>query len=369
MIQQEFLIADPIFPCPRTDSGPSATYLRALVENSPIAIVVLNAQHRFVMCNPAFEQLFQYSARQMASADLDSLIAGPEMAADAAQLTRRVMQGKKVHTVAQRRRRDGLMVDVEIHGIPLTLNGELNGELAGVYALYQDVTERNKAQTALRRISTQLENLQQEERRRLARDLHDSTSQELAVLNWNLGRLIALVDPKDEALRSLVQETREIASQCSARIRSAAYLLHPPLLGKAGLTLALPWMVEEFEQRSGIQVRLDISHNLGRLREEVEIAIYRVAQECLANVLRHSGSTESTVTLHRKGSMLELSVSDSGSSNAQQALLRSYNSGSGVGISGMRERMERLGGQLGIHCNGRGATVTARIPLEVSRYG
>jgi two-component system NarL family sensor kinase len=365
MIQQEFLVADPIFPCPRTDSGPSATYLRALVENSPIAIVVLDARHRYVMCNPAFEKLFQYTSRQLAAADLDDLIAGPEMAAEAAHLTRQVMQGRNVHMVAHRRRRDGMMVDVEIHGIPLTLNGSL----AGVYALYQDVTERNHAQTAFRKISNQLENLQQEERRRLARDLHDSTSQELAVLNWNLSRLSKLVGEKDEALRDLVRETREIASQCTARIRSATFLLHPPLLGKAGLTLAIPWMVEEFEQRSGIQVKLDMSQDLGRFREEVEIAIYRVAQEGLANVLRHSGSVESAITVYRKTALLELSVSDSGNRNAQQSLMRSYNSRSGVGISGMRERVEQLGGHLSIECTKAGTTVTATIPLEVGSYG
>ena len=362
MIQQEFLVADPIFPCPRTDAGPSATYLRALVENSPIAIVVLNAQHRFVMCNPAFERLFQYTPKQLSSADLDDLIAGPEMAEEAARLTRLVMQGKNVHMVAQRRRRDGMMVDVEIHGIPLTLNGDL----AGVYALYQDVTERNNAQMAYRKISDQLENLQQEERRRLARDLHDSTSQELAVLNWNLTRLMRLVGDQDEALQNLVRETREIASQCSARIRSASYLLHPPLLGKAGLTLAMPWMVEGFEQHSGIHVKLDMSDNLGRFRDEIEITIYRVAQEGLANVLRHAGSEEACISLCRKGSTLELAVSDSGRKHAQQSLMRSYNSRSGVGISGMRERVEQLGGYLSIECTEQGTTVTATIPLEAN---
>jgi len=365
MIQQEFSVSDPIFPCPRTDSGPSAIYLRALVENSPIAIVVLDARHRYVMCNPAFQKLFQYTPKQLSSADLDDLIAGPEMAVEAARLTRRVMQGKNVHMVAQRRRRDGMMVDVEIHGLPLTLNGAL----AGVYALYQDVTERNKAQTAYRKISGQLENLQQEERRRLARDLHDSTSQELAALNWTLTRLIRLVGDRDEELQNLVRETRELASQCSSRIRSAAYLLHPPLLGKAGLALAIPWMVEGFEQRSGIRVKLEMSDRLGRFSDEIEIAIYRVTQEGLANVLRHSGSAEAVISLYRKANRLELSVSDAGTANAREALMRSYNSRSGVGISGMRERLEQLGGRLSIDSGELGTTLKATIPLETETYG
>jgi two-component system NarL family sensor kinase len=206
-----------MFPFTRTDAGTSATYLRALIENSPIAIVVLDGQYRYTMCNPAFEKLFQYSPKELSAADLDDLIAGAEMADEAACLSGRVMRGNKVHTVTNGAGA-GMMVDVEVYGIPLMVGDKL----AGVYALYQDVTERKKAQMAFREISGQLENLQQQERRRLARDLHDATSQELAVLNWNLTRLMNLVGDRDEALKTLVQQTKEIAYECSARIRSVA---------------------------------------------------------------------------------------------------------------------------------------------------
>src|SRR4030088_1677532 len=184
MKEHEFFETHSIFPFTQKDTGTSAEYLRALIENSPIAIVALDGQYRYTMCNPAFEKLFQYTPKELSSADLDDLIAGPKMKDEATCLSGRVMRGNKVHTVTQRRRRDGMMVDVEVYGIPLMVDDKL----AGVYALYQDVTERNKAQTAFREISGQLENLQQEERRRLARDLHDSTSQELAALNWNRTR-------------------------------------------------------------------------------------------------------------------------------------------------------------------------------------
>jgi two-component system, NarL family, sensor kinase len=359
MIEHEFFETHTVFPPAGMADGPSATYLHALLENSPIAIVVLDAHHRYTMCNPAFERLFQYTPSQLLSADLDALISDPEKAEEAAQVTRAVLQGTKVHTVAQRRRRDGMMVDVEIYGIPLMVEGEL----AGVYGLYQDVTERNKARTAFREISDQFENLQQEERRRLAQDLHDSTSQELAVLNWNLTRLMSLVGEEDESLTSLVRETKEIARKCSASIRSASYLMHPPVLRKTGLSIAIPWLVEGFEQRSGIRVRLDMTPDLGRLREEVEIAIYRVAQEGLANVLRHSGSPEAWVSLQRKSSWLELTVRDRGSSAARD-LLMNANRRSGVGISSMQERVEQLGGRLTIECPVDGTTLKAFVPLE-----
>jgi signal transduction histidine kinase len=242
----------------------------------------------------------------------------------------------------------------------------VDDKLAGVYALYQDVTERNKAQIAFREISGQLENLQQEERRRLARDLHDSTSQELAVLNWNLTRLMSLVADGDTTVKTLVRQTKEIAYECSAQIRSIAYLLHPPLLGDAGLAQAVPWLAEGFEQRSGIRVALDISPDLGRCRDEVEIAVFRIVQEGLANVLRHSGSTVSKISLHRKGQWLELAVSDQGKGNTRESLIEARDRRDGIGISGMRERVEQLGGCLRIQCNQEGTTVRATIPLEAN---
>jgi two-component system, NarL family, sensor kinase len=365
MREHEFFETHTMFPSPRMDAGTSATYLRALIENSPIAIVVLDAHHRFTICNPAFERLFQFTPKELSSADLDGLIAGPDKVEEAARLSRLVLQGHKVHTVAQRRRRDGMMVDVEIYGIPLIVDSDL----AGVYGLYQDVTERNKAQTAFRVISDRLENLQHEERRRIARDLHDSTSQELTVLNWNLTRLKNLVGDRDQALQVLVQETREIALQCSARIRSASYLLHPPLLGEAGLTRALPWLAEGFEQRSGIRVALTMSSDLGRFRDGVEIAIFRIVQEGLANVLRHSGSPVVRIALHRIEGWLQLEVRDEGKGHAREVLIQARDSKSGVGISGMRERVEELGGCLTIDCNGEGTTVLATIPVAMGFHG
>jgi two-component system NarL family sensor kinase len=222
---------------------------------------------------------------------------------------------------------------------------------------------------AFRAISDQMDNLQQEERRRIARDLHDSTSQELTVLNWNLTRLKNIVGDADGALKLLVQQTQEIAMQCSARIRSASYLLHPPLLGEAGLTRALPWLVEGFEQRSGIRVVLKMSSDLGRYRDGVEIAIFRIVQEGLANVLRHSGSPIVRISLERMEDWLRLDVSDEGKGHAREMLLQARDSKSGVGISGMRERVEQLGGCLRIECNSEGATVIATIPIEMDFRG
>ena len=150
----------------------TAACLKALFDDSPVAIVALDSEHRFVMCNRSFEALYQFSRKELMASDLDELITAPDTLHDARSLSQAVLRGQKVHLVSQRRRKDGMTVDVEIHGIPLIVDGTLSG----VIALYQDVTDRNRAQAAFRRISDQLDNLQQEERRRVARDLHDSNA-------------------------------------------------------------------------------------------------------------------------------------------------------------------------------------------------
>ncbi|HEX4651905.1 MAG TPA: PAS domain S-box protein [Granulicella sp.] len=362
---------------PWSSPAGSDPHLQALIEHSPIAILILDAHHRYRMCNPAFEKLFQFTHSELLVTDPDDLIAGPELAHEAAYLSDRVLQGSKVHIVTQRRRKDGTTLDVELHGVPLMVDGELTG----VYALYQDVTERNRARTALLQMSDKLQNLQQEERRRLARDLHDSTSQELAVLNWNLSRLQRLVQhDEDSALHELVEQTKELAYQCSAKIRSASYLLHPPLLEKAGLCSAVSWLAEGFEQRSGIRVLIDSLPQLGRISSEAEVAVFQTLQESLSNVLRHSGSPVVRISLRKNAQWLRLAVSDEGkgtkTSLSTEDLPKSVHGGlqqrdqesleaRGLGIRGMRERLEQLGGSLTVSRSSRGTTLVATVPAEV----
>lgn len=240
----------------------ASTQVEALISNSPIAIVALDGHHRFMTANPAFLHLFGYTPDDFLSSDFDAMIAAPGMEEESRQLSRSVLQGDKVHVVTHRRRRNGTIIRVEISGIPLMEDGRL----AGVYALYQDLTERTQAEDALRAMADRVEAAQEYERRRIARDLHDSTSQELTALIWNLNRLTRLVEGQNETVKSLVHQTREIASQCSARIRSASYLMHPPELQPGGLTQALPLLAEGFEERSGIPVELTVDRGLGRFR-------------------------------------------------------------------------------------------------------
>lgn len=364
MREQAVTPAPSAAPFPRLDPSTSATYLQALIGNSPIAIIALDALHRVTASNPAFEKLFQYTADDLLAADLDSLIALPGHEAETARLSRLVLEGNHVHAVTQRRRRDGSLVDVEVHGIPLLLHGQLSG----VYGLYQDLTEQTRARSAVRAISDQMERLQQEERRQIARDLHDSTAQELTVLNWNLNRLHTLVEHGDESLKQLVGQTRRIALECSARIRSASFLLHPPLLGHGGLTQALPWLVEGFEQRSGIRVLLDLSTDLGRFPDAVELVLFRVVQEALTNALRHSGASSVRIALRHDRGSLALEVSDDGSTLGRALRIDTEITRGSVGVAGMRERVEGLGGSLSIHCIPTGTVVMATLPIELTAH-
>jgi PAS domain S-box-containing protein len=338
----------------------SGAYLQALIENSPIAIVILDANHHYRMCNPAFEQLFQYSHSDLSASDLDHLISRPEQLEEAETLSRSVMLGSKVHTVTQRRRKDGVTVDVELHGVPLIVGGRVTG----VYGLYRDLTEQNRARTERLQMSDRLLTMQLEERRRIARDLHDATSQELAVLNWNLSRLKTLVKEEDQVLRDLVEQTKELAYQCSARIRSASYLLHPPLLDEVGLSSAVARLAEGFEERSGIRVMVDTPAELGRFSGETEVAVFRTVQESLANVLRHSGSPVVRISLRKSSQWLKLAVADEGKSSKAGAVLENFEE-RGLGIRGMRERLEQLGGWLTITRSIGGTTLVAAVPAGV----
>lgn len=333
-----------------SDAETYRTYLDALIEHSPIAIIVLDAQHQYEMCNPAFEKLFQYGRESLMATNVDELISVPSHARDARRITRRVLQGHKVHAITQRRRRNGEIIEVELYGVPLMVNGTIRG----VYGLYQNITERSRAESAVRQLSSRLIQLQDEERRRIARDLHDTTSQELAVLNMKLQRLETMLGDVESPFRSLLSETLQLATECSQKIRTASYLLHPPLLQEAGLRPAVLWLVNGFADRSGIRVSVRIDSELGRLCQQVELALFRVIQESLANVLRHSGSPVVDVEICHTATTVKAIVADRG-----HGILDPLSIEKGVGIAGMKERVERLSGSLQVTSNSTGTTVCA----------
>ena len=229
----------------------------------------------------------------------------------------------------------------------------------------QDVTAQKRAQDTVRWLSGRLLQLRDDERRRLARDLHDSLGQILTAVKMNLSFLGRDTSHLDERGRNAVTESRELIDGCIKEVRTLSHLLHPPMLDEVGLLPAIRWFVTGFSQRSGVEVQLDLPATLHRLPIELEIAVFRAVQESLTNVHRHSGSATATVSLHVESDQVHLHIIDHGCGIPPQKLSsRQENATIGIGILGMRERMRQLGGQLEIQSPGNGTTVHVILPLS-----
>ncbi len=224
----------------------------------------------------------------------------------------------------------------------------------------------NVTNHGLRELSSRLLQVQDEERRRIARDLHDSTGQSLALLSMNLSALETEASRLSPSLAKGLEKSAEMVRKIAAELRTLSYLLHPPLLEEVGLESALRWYIDGFDQRSNIKVSLELSPNLGRLSRELELAVFRVIQECLTNVHRHSGSATANIRVVRSGGKIQLHVRDEGKGIPPQKLARLAAAGdSGVGLRGMRERVKSLGGELQIESDGKGTEIRMVIPTEV----
>jgi signal transduction histidine kinase len=215
----------------------------------------------------------------------------------------------------------------------------------------------------LRELSARLLHLQDEERRRIARELHDSVGQMLVALTMNLSAVRDDVERLTKTAAAL-NDSENLVREMSSEVRTISHLLHPPLLDEAGLSSALQWYVDGFARRSGIKVELDLPDDLGRLSSELETAIFRVVQECLTNIHRHSASPVAKIQLRRRDHQLLVEVEDEGKGIPPEKQEKMASAGApGVGIRGMRERIRQLGGTLEIHSNGAGTTVTGWLPV------
>jgi signal transduction histidine kinase len=223
--------------------------------------------------------------------------------------------------------------------------------------------ERTRAEVALRRLSANLLRTQDAERRRLARELHDSAGQDLVALQINLGFLQKCSRPQSKTHQT-IKECQEIVKRCISEIRTMSYLLHPPLLDTLGLEAAVRCYVNGYVKRSNILVDVDIAANMGRLEPDVETAFFRIIQESLTNIHRHSGSQTARIRIGVDAGAAFVEVSDSGSGIAA---LRDASgclpNEAGVGITGMKERLRELKGTFEILSSQRGTLVRASVPL------
>ena len=224
------------------------------------------------------------------------------------------------------------------------------------------VVERKRVEESLKHLSTRLMRSQDEERRRIGRELHDSAGQYLAALQMNLDMLHNEVSGLKGRTPQLLAESIDLVQRCSAEIRTLSYLLHPPLLEEAGLGVTVSWYVEGFSKRSGIPVTLEIPPDLGRLRSDMELAVFRILQESLTNIHRHSGSKTATVRMISQNNALVLEIGDRGKGIPEKASAEPAKS-PGVGIAGMRERLSEIGGELQLSSDTNGTLVRAKIPI------
>jgi signal transduction histidine kinase len=223
-----------------------------------------------------------------------------------------------------------------------------------------------KRTAALRRLSQQLMRMQDDERRKVARDLHDSTGQTLAALKMKLFALEQQVK-NDPATSEALEDIARIAEQALQEIRTTSYLLHPPLLDEAGLASAASWYIEGFSKRSGLVVNFGCAPEIERLPNDIEIVLFRVLQESLTNVHRHSGASLVNIWLARSHESVLLEVQDNGTGIAPDLLDGLQNINIGVGLAGMRERTDDLNGQFEMESSPKGTTLRIKIPLAPVR--
>jgi signal transduction histidine kinase/ABC-type uncharacterized transport system substrate-binding protein len=247
---------------------------------------------------------------------------------------------------------------------------DLIARLNLVGEIFAGALSRKYADIELQGLTARLLRSQDDERRRIARELHDVTAQNLGTITLNLAGLLQNRFRPSDVLRILM-ECRALGEQSLDELRTLSYVLHPPMLDQAGLVFALEWYIDGFIKRSGIAVGLVVSPDLNRLPPEIEIALFRVVQECLINIHRHSGSSTAEIRLERWGGRVVLEVKDQGRGLPVNGEVREADDlvSVGVGIPGMRQRLSQLGGSLEIEMGDHGTTVTAVVPLEeVGKY-
>jgi len=268
----------------------------------------------------------------------------------------------------------GILIFLSVSGVLLAMGEARRRHEQVLWAAQRELGEAVKERTVeldktnqnLRELSARLMQLQDDERRRIARELHDSVGQMLAALGMNLAAVGTDIERLVKTANT-VNDSAALVQELSREVRTISHLLHPPLLDEAGLASALHWYVEGFAERSKIQVDLEIPADFERLERESETAIFRTVQECLTNIHRHSESPTARIRVVVSDGHVCVEVEDRGRGIPAEKQFEMASTGTpGVGIRGMRERLRQLGGSLDIHSNGKGTLIMARLPLAVT---
>jgi PAS domain S-box-containing protein len=335
---------------------------RSLVQNATVGIYRATPDGRILMANPTLVRMLGFdSFEELAARNLEREGFEPSYSRRAfkEQIER---EGEVKSLEAAWTKRDGSVVFVRESARAARAD---DGSVLYYDGIVEDVTQRKQAEESMRQLSGRLLRIQDEERRHIARELHDTTAQSLAALAINLSVVKDSAPDLKPRASACLSESLQLAEQCSREVRTLSYLLHPPLLDEVGLTSALRWYTGGFAQRSGIEVHLDVSPELARLPADVELTFYRIVQEGLTNIHLHSGSKTARIRLERRPEQIVLTMADEGHGIPARILERAegYAPEFGVGIQGVRERMRQLGGRLEISSSSEGTTLTAILPL------
>ena len=387
-------------PALRLKSDKAIGLLASIIDSSDDAIVSKTLEGIITSWNRGAERLFGYTAKEAIGQPI-SMIIPLDRRDEETQILGRLRQGERIdHFDTVRVRKDGTKLDISLTISPVR---DAAGRIIGASKIARDITGRKRIERELneseqrfrtladaldtqvqfrtqelrrrnaeimqqsdqlRDLSGRLMSAQDEERRRIARDLHDSAGQNLAALAMTVARIEDEAKRDPARLRETVKEARDLIEGLTREIRTTSYLLHPPMLDEMGLASALGWYLEGLQQRSGLIIELNIPSDFGRLAPDVELAIFRLVQECLTNIHRHSGSKTAVVRIIRGPDKIYAEVQDHGKGMSPErfAEVQSQGAGVGVGIRGMRERVRQAHGELTVDSNALGTKITATFP-------
>lgn len=374
------------FPSTRPGIDQTVEFEVKLLSTVKAAIIITDVTGAITYWNPFAEELYGWLSNEVMGRNIMEITVGTETELQAKAHMDSLHTGKSWTGEFQVRCKDGKYLTALVSLSPLT---DASGALTGIVGVSQDLSERKHAEEQLRNVQAELEKrvqertaelhrankslsdlsgrlmqLRDQERRRLARDLHDSVGQLLAAISMNIAGVQSQSHKLDSAGAKAVAENAALVKLITDEIRTISYLLHPPLLDEAGLATALQCYVDGFSQRSKIKIALEISAGFGRLSSEMEIAIFRTVQECLTNIHRHSGSSSAAIRIRQEDGRVLVTVRDKGKGIPLELLPHINSDGGGVGFRGMRERLRILGGSLKIDSTGSGTLVTMTLPLQ-----
>ncbi len=379
-------------PALRLKADKAIGLLAAIVGSSDDAIVSKTLDGVITSWNVGAERLFGYPASEAIGQHI-SLIIPANRRDEETVIIDRIKKGERVeHFDTVRVRKDHTALDISLTVSPVL---DASGKIIGASKIARDITQRKRIErelresedryrtladaldtqvqfrtrelerrnSELRELSGRLMESQDVERRHIARELHDSAGQTLAALSMKLAQLAQDAE-NNPAQAKGIAEAEGMVQHLSREIRTTSYLLHPPLLDENGLPSALSWYVEGLKERSGLDVDLRIPDDFGRLPADMELVIFRIVQESLTNVHRHSGSKTASIRVAREDNKIIVEIRDQGRGIIPEKLAEIQCQGSGVGISGMRERLRHLDGELLVESNGTGTTVVATLLLK-----